>query len=106
MTDRQVIDLAAALLVSGHAASVLVQAVKDLVGTKTKRLLLAVMVSIAVGAAQAWISGALPRGGGLTAASLLTAAAAVFTGASAFYRLYFRPRTRRRPHRQRSSRPR
>ena len=99
MTAAQLINLAAALLVSGPVASALTQLVKRHAPRGGSRLLLAIAVSMAVGAAQAWITGALPHSAAdLTAATVLAAGTAVFAGASAFYRLYFR-RERRRARR-------
>jgi hypothetical protein len=96
MTTMHIINLAAAVLVSGPVASALTQLVKRAAPRGVYRLLVAVAVSILIGAAQAWITGALPHStSDLTAATLLAAGAAVFAGASAFYRLYFR---RKRSH--------
>jgi hypothetical protein len=97
MTGYEAANLAAALLVSGPAASALVQAVKSVAPTRSKRVFLAAGVSLAVGVAQAWIAGALPHAGqGITPESIVAGATAVFVGASGFYRLYFRRRARRR----------
>jgi hypothetical protein len=105
MNGYRVADLAAALLVSGPAASMFVQAVKRFAPTRTTRLLLAIAVSVAVGTAQAWIASALPTGAaGITPQTILAASAAVLAGASAFYRMYFRRRAGRRPARQRRRR--
>jgi predicted exporter len=96
MSAYELANLAAALLVSGPIASALTQAVKRSGWRRSTRLLLAVGISLAVGVAQAWISGSIPAaGGGLTAESALAASLVVFTGASAFYRLYFRRRAGR-----------
>lgn len=93
MKWTEIVNLVAALLLSGWVAAFVVQLIKRANWKSWVKLVLAIVVSGLVGIATAWVSGDVigltAKWGSLTAADVLAFGAIVFTAASTWYRFYF-----------------
>jgi hypothetical protein len=94
MKWTEVVNLVAALLLSGWVASFIVQLIKRATWRSWVKLALAIVVSALVGLATAWVSGDLigitAEWGSLTAADVLAFGGLVFASASTWYQFYFK----------------
>lgn len=97
MKWTEIVNLVAALLLSGWVAAFIVQLIKRARWRSWVKLVLAVVVAGLVGIATAWISGDLigltAKWGNLTAADVLTFGALVFASAQTWYQFYFKGET-------------
>ena len=96
MSLTEAITLVAMTLVAGGVSSRLVEGIKRAHWSARAKWLLAVVLSAAVGLATAWLAGdvlgLLSAWGSLTAAQVFACIGAVYTTASGFYVLWFKPR--------------
>lgn len=93
MSSLEAINLLAAFVVCGPFASVATQLVKRSHWETRSRFAVAVMLSIAVGLAEVWLTGDVlglaGTWGHLTTTNVAATAGCVFASSSAFYKLYF-----------------
>lgn len=98
MTWEEIVTLLAMLIVAGPLASMLIQWIKRSGWSDGWKAALAWAVSFAVGLGGAWLAGdvlgLVAKWGELTAADVMAFGGAVWTGASAFFYLYFQPKQR------------
>lgn len=97
MKWTELVNLVAALLLSGWVAAFIVQAIKRVRWRSWVKLALAIIVSGLVGIATAWVSGDLigitAKWGNLTAADVLAFGAVVYGVSAAWYKFYFKGET-------------
>ena len=93
MRWTEIVNLAAALLLSGWVAAFVVQLIKRANWKSWVKLVLAIVISALVGIATAWVSGDVigitAKWGNLTAADVLAFGAIVFTAAQVWYHKLF-----------------
>lgn len=93
MNTIEIVTLVCTVLVSGPFAMIVSQALKRCGWSERWRFALALVVGLAVGVAQTWISGSLGdmvnNWGGLTALEVVTWAGLVWASSQAWYHLWF-----------------